>query len=100
MLEREADQSNHSMNAERALPFLRTHPQGDVRLANIEKHLPAAMKVYRETLEPTKAQKLNTSLVHAKGKEDAEKEVRSNQGQMSGRQYKQLSTDVKPDARA
>ena len=100
MLEREADQSNHSMTAERALPFLRTHPQGDVRLANIKKHLPAAMKVYRETLEPTKVQKLNTSLVHAKGKDDAEKEVKSNKEQISGRQAKQLLPASKPDARA
>ena len=62
-----------SMTAENAIPFLRTHPQGDARLANIRKHLPAAMEVYNETQAPTKLQRISSRLKQ----EDKTKEAKS-----------------------
>jgi predicted Zn-dependent protease len=51
-----------SITAENAMPFLRTHPQGETRLANIRKHLPAAMQVYNATQAPTKLEQIKTRL--------------------------------------
>lgn len=51
-----------SITAEHAMPFLRTHPQGEARLANIRKHLPRAMEVYNETQAPTKLQRVKARL--------------------------------------
>ena len=60
----------NDINVEKMLPFLRTHPQGEDRLANIEKHLPKARELYNETLKPTKAQQVSDALKKAtKGKE-------------------------------
>jgi len=57
MIEQESH-DEHSIVAERVLPFLRTHPHGEDRLNNIRKHLPKAMKIYEATLKGTKAQQI------------------------------------------
>lgn len=51
-----------SLTAEQAMPFLRTHPHGEARLANIRKHLPKAMEVYNESQAPTKLQRVKAKL--------------------------------------
>lgn len=61
MIEKE-HQDMHGVTAEQVLPFVRTHPQGDVRLANIRKHLPAANAVYKKRTGPTEAQRVKESL--------------------------------------
>lgn len=61
MMEQDAKDEN-SIVAERVLPFLRTHPQGEARLANIRKHLPKAKKIYEETQKGTKAQQISAAL--------------------------------------
>jgi predicted Zn-dependent protease len=61
MMESEA-KDEHSIVAERALPFLRTHPQGEARLENIRQHMPKAMKIYENSLKGTKAQQISAAL--------------------------------------
>lgn len=73
MIEKDAHATADEITAERLLPFLRTHPQGDDRLANIEKHLPAAMKLYKETLEPSKAQQISDALKKHPGGDEGQK---------------------------
>lgn len=66
MLEEEShDDSN--ITAERVLPFLRTHPQGDARLANLRQVMPKAMAIYKETQKPSKAQQIRDSIVNPEG---------------------------------
>lgn len=62
MLEEDShDEGN--ITAERVLPFLRTHPQGDVRLESLRKIMPQAMAIYKETQKPSKAQQIRDSIV-------------------------------------
>lgn len=64
MLEEDShDESN--ITAERVLPFLRTHPQGEVRLDNLRKIMPKAMAIYQETQKPSKAQQIRDSIVNS-----------------------------------
>lgn len=52
------------LTAERVLPFLRTHPQGEVRLDSLRRVMPQAMAMYRETQKPSKAQQIRDSIVN------------------------------------
>lgn len=61
MIEEES-QDEGDILGERVLPFLRTHPAGEDRLANIQKHLPKAMKLYQRTLQGTKAQQVRAAV--------------------------------------
>jgi predicted Zn-dependent protease len=60
----EQDSHDGGITAERVLPFLRTHPQGDVRLESLRKILPQAMEIYHETQKPSKAQRIRDSIVN------------------------------------
>lgn len=62
----EQDSHDGNITAERVLPFLRTHPQGESRLENIRKHLPRAVEIYQETQKPSKAQQIRDALVTSK----------------------------------
>lgn len=81
MIEKECH-DEATLTAERILPFLRTHPQGDVRLANIRKHLPAAMKMYEKTKKtPDPARKVaKAEPVHVKEQSDARETLQSASG--------------------
>lgn len=61
MIEEES-QDEGDLLGERVLPFLRTHPNGADRLANIQKHLPKAKKLYEKALQGTKAQQVRAAL--------------------------------------
>ena len=74
MMEEEAHQKN-GITAERVLPFLRTHPHGELRLQNIKKHLPAAKKLFEQSQEPTKAQQVNRALVTVPSQASVQQEV-------------------------
>lgn len=65
MLEEESHDDGN-ITAERVLPFLRTHPQGEVRMDSLKKVMPQAMAIYHETQKPSKAQQIRDSIVNPK----------------------------------
>lgn len=65
MLE-EDSHNDGDLTAERVLPFLRTHPQGEIRLENLRKVMPQALAIYHGTQKPSKAQQVRDSIVKSK----------------------------------